>query len=356
MEDQQWTAGLAKMTSICRLCGKQGSPTTLHLREMMFGTRESFTYEQCETCGSLQIQAIPADLERYYPPSYHAYKPPPRMRWFRKLALRAANRRSALVQGGSNLGFRMLQRLPRGGFSARVHPLAPLRGKLASCALRIADVGGASGQLLAELRNAGFTDLTCIDPFYYGPSQPGIRFLRQELHTVEADFDVIMYHHTLEHVADIPSELAAIRSRLRPHGFALLRFPIVPNAAFNTYREHWVQLDPPRHLHIPSRMGLEMAAGRTGLEVVESGDDSTDFQFWASELYVRGVGLHEADSVGGAKAFFSSAQLHKYRREAMALNAARRGDQAWFILRASSGDSLEVASRPMRVQDKDGQA
>src|SRR5215207_2984399 len=131
------------MTSTCRVCGHEGSPTTLHVREMMFGTREPFTYEQCETCGSLQIQSIPPDLELYYPPSYQAYQAPPHVRWFRKLALRVSNRK-AMLNGESNLGLRVVQALPIVGFAAQVHPLAPLRGKLASYDLAIADVGGAT--------------------------------------------------------------------------------------------------------------------------------------------------------------------------------------------------------------------
>jgi len=260
-----------------------------------------------------------------------------------------------MLNGESNLGLRVVQALPIVGFAAQVHPLAPLRGKLASYDLAIADVGGATGNILAELQNIGFTQLTCIDPFYRGPTRPGIVFIGQELRRVEAEFDVIMYHHTLEHVTDIPLELSAVRNRLKPNGFALLRFPIVPNATFNKYREHWVQLDPPRHLHIPSRTGVEIAADRAGLEVVESGDDSTEFQFWGSELYASGVGLYEADAVGGAKAFFSLSQRHRYRRQAMTLNATRQGDQAWFIMRATSRHSLPAPAGLIGVQANDAE-
>jgi SAM-dependent methyltransferase len=324
------------MRSACRLCGQEVLPGTLRVREMMFGTREPFIYEECGTCGSLQLQSIPEDLSRYYPTDYHVYRSPPHPTWRRRLKLRATRYRNALLVRGGSIGVRVLQAAPVIGFSARVHPLAPLSGRLSSHRARIADVGGARGDLLTELRDIGFTDLTCIDPFFSGvfPS-PGIHFIRQHLETVEAKFDVIMYHHSLEHVEDVPGELAAIRRHLAPQGFALLRLPVVPNAAFDRYREHWVQLDPPRHLHIPSRRGLEVAAGRAGLVIEDAGDDSWEFQFWASELYLRDIGLYEAAAAGGARTFFSSTQLRRFRREALTLNAEHRGDQAWFILRAS---------------------
>lgn len=37
---------------------------------MLLATRQSFDYVKCSVCGSIQIVAIPSDLERYYPQSY----------------------------------------------------------------------------------------------------------------------------------------------------------------------------------------------------------------------------------------------------------------------------------------------
>jgi SAM-dependent methyltransferase len=322
--------------SCCRICGAEGTPEALLLHEMMYGTQETFAYEQCRACGSLQIQVIPPDLGRYYPPGYPSHQPPPRLRWFRRLALRLANQRKVLLHSDAHLIRLLVNGVLNKTFQVRVHPLAPLRGRLSSQELEFADVGGASGFLLADLKRSGFPHLTSIDPFFTGPTQPGVKFIGRELHTITSAFDVIMYHHTLEHVWDIPRELSAVRAHLKFGGFALLRLPVVPNAAFELYGKYWVQLDPPRHLHIPSRRGIEIAAARAGLDIVESGDDSTDFQFWVSELYSRGVALCEVEKAGGVTAFFSSRQLRTYRRAAMELNAARKGDQAWFILKVSA--------------------
>jgi SAM-dependent methyltransferase len=324
------------MSSSCRVCGERSRLTTLPLREGMFETHEEFTYEECAVCRSLQIQAIPPDLGRYYPPGYYAYREEAAQGWIRRLGRYPGRFRTRLLLEGGNLSYRLLRLLPFDLFGAQLHPLGPLRGKLTSRALGIADIGGGRGQLLTKLRDLGFTDLTCVDPFLSSPNLPGgITFVRQELRSLTRKFDLIMYHHTLEHVVDISTELRSIKDRLMPHGIALLRLPLLPNAAFDRYGRHWIQLDPPRHLHIPGRRGVEIAAARAGLEVVGTGDDSTEFQFWGSELYSRGVGLHRVDEAGGAKAFFSAAQLRRYRREAMALNARRRGDQGWFILKKS---------------------
>jgi hypothetical protein len=63
----------------CVACGVTGPVTRLELTELMFSTRERFGYRRCEACGTLRIDAVPADLARHYPSAY-----------FRALAARSA--------------------------------------------------------------------------------------------------------------------------------------------------------------------------------------------------------------------------------------------------------------------------
>ena len=51
----------------CRICASNGPHPHFVVREMMFGTRESFDYFECSNCKTLQIVDIPADLARHYP-------------------------------------------------------------------------------------------------------------------------------------------------------------------------------------------------------------------------------------------------------------------------------------------------
>ena len=57
----------------CRICGNAEDNRTFEVREMMFGTRETFTYFQCAKCGCLQMVEIPSDMSRYYPPEYYSF-------------------------------------------------------------------------------------------------------------------------------------------------------------------------------------------------------------------------------------------------------------------------------------------
>ena len=114
-----------------------------------------------------------------------------------------------------------------------------------------------AGPCCAVWAAIGFKNLTCIDPYLEGStSRDGVRFIKATLAEVSETFDVIMYHHALEHVTDLDAELTVARTRLAQGGFLVIRLPTLPNTAFEAYRNHWVQIDAPRHIHIPSRDGV----------------------------------------------------------------------------------------------------
>ena len=66
------------------MCGSASDAERIVLREMLFGTRETFPYLRCPTCGALRIETFPTDLARHYPPDYYAnssaVSDPPRAR------------------------------------------------------------------------------------------------------------------------------------------------------------------------------------------------------------------------------------------------------------------------------------
>jgi SAM-dependent methyltransferase len=306
---------------------------------MMYGTREVFTYELCNTCGSVEIAEIPSDLSRYYPPDYYAHSIA-KTGWRQRLKKPAVTLRNALLLGAPEPAFRLLSTVPGVGYRMRTHPFRSLRITKLHRSSRIVDVGGGSGLLLSALSDLGYRRLTCIDPFVSSPRSGGdIRFIRSCLADVKETFDLIMYHHSLEHVVDLDRELVAIRASLTADGFAVVRMPTLPNVAFDSYGPNWVQLDAPRHIHIPSRKGFSIAAERCGLHLIATGDDSTEFQFWGSEEYARGVALTESRFVRDGRRAFSRTQLRRLRHRARAANVEGRGDQAWFVLRAYENQS-----------------
>jgi hypothetical protein len=119
---------------------------------------------------------------------------------------------------------------------------------------------------------------------------------------------------------------------LRPAGQLVVRVPVAA-AAWKRFKENWVQLDPPRHIFLPTVKSMEILAARAGLRLGRVVFDSTEFQFWASEQYRRDIPLQDARSqLSLAKRLLAFGRMRKQRRQADELNARGEGDAACFHL------------------------
>jgi SAM-dependent methyltransferase len=322
------------MNSVCRICGHGTGNKTYTCREQMFGLRDEFTYFQCAQCGCLQIGTVPPELGRYYPTHYYSFSLPPASRRGGRAWL--AGRRDLAAATGVGWLFQAVGSWVPARPEVVCLGRVPLRQEM-----RILDVGCGRGQLLSILHRAGFRQLAGVDPLLPSDLEvvPGLWVRKRPLGSVEETFDLVMLHHVFEHVENGLEMLTACRERLSPEGKILLRIPTVESEAWERYREHWVQLDAPRHLFLHTRASLAALAGRAGLGVTESWCDSSGFQFWGSELYLKGIPLMPPDGRAADPAsHFSRPQLEQFERAAQALNAAQRGDQMAAILRpAGSG-------------------
>jgi SAM-dependent methyltransferase len=296
----------------------------------MFGGGEEFDYFCCGDCGCLQIERVPEDLARYYPPNYYSFHLQPVPQRGLKSWL-AAKRDFSAATGRGVLG-RLLNKSKR----ARDEILA-LGGIPARKEMRILDVGCGRGDVLSILYRAGVGHLEGVDPYLSGDVEvlPGLRVCKRALQEVSGEFDIIMLHHAFEHVQFGLELLAAARQRLSGEGQILLRLPTAESAAWERYRQNWVQLDAPRHLFLHTRKSLGILAEQAGLGVERSWCDSSAFQFWASELYEQGLSLYDqSGSSRDPKNYFSKAQMRAFVRQTKILNATDRGDQLAVILRA----------------------
>jgi SAM-dependent methyltransferase len=187
---------------------------------------------------------------------------------------------------------------------------------------------------------AGFTDLQGVEPYLAADSQPypGVRLRKGRLEEVPELFDTVMLHHVLEHFEDPACAMREVARVTRPGGYAIIRVPIAGTHAWKTYGASWVQLDPPRHICVPTRRGMELLATAAGFTVAEVVFDSTAFQFWGSEQVRRGIPLHDPRSVhvSGGSGTFSRREMRSFTARAADLNRAEDGDQACFYLRRST--------------------
>lgn len=327
----------------CRICSNGSGNVAYRVREMHLGLREWFDYFQCAQCGCLQISDFPPDMAKYYPPRYYSFAPPsrvdpPRTHRLRDWARRTRDRYAIaergmvgriLYAGWPNRGLRrsMGARFPGGG----------AKGLRLGRRSRILDVGCGSAALLLELQAAGFDRLVGIDAFldddlaYPG----GLRVLKRTIHEMSGRWDVIMFHHSFEHIPDPQATLSAAAKLLAPDGACLVRLPLVSSAAWERYGVNWVQLDAPRHFFLHSIESLKRVAGQAQMEISKIVHDSGSLQFFGSELYLRDIPLQPVvpTEVAARAAAFTPSELEAFERQAQTLNAEGRGDQAAFYLK-----------------------
>lgn len=311
----------------------------LTVRENMFGVQESFDYSVCADCGTIALIAIPEDMAPYYPRNYYSVDLDPEralgavgVRQFARLVIRSALWGRGMVSGTATAV------IPRRQLRTLVSVLGSIRraGLVNGKQTRVLDVGCGSGMLVFALGLAGVKNVVGVDPFMSEGRDlsTGGQLRHQDLSEVEGSYDLIMFHHSLEHVPDPEASLREALKRLAPGGRVLIRMPTPSSHAFETYGPAWVSLDAPRHLVVLSRPGVGTLCDRLGADLVSVTDDSTSFQFWGSEQYLRGIPLMDAHSamLAPKNSSFSRTQLHSWEKQSVELNRAGRGDQAAWVI------------------------
>ena len=314
----------------CEACMGERGHRIIPTREMMFGLRDRFHYQECRSCGHLQLLDPPDDASRYYPPDYYSLD---------------ASASTPLVPGGPLRRWlsEALLRLPAAACDRlaawrRVDPVySALAGLGLSTGARICDVGCGGGELLVRLRNRGFRHLVGIDPHVERDIEvaPSVWVRKLAAEQLEGEFDVILLNHSLEHMADPRTVLERLRARLAQDGAIVVRVPIAGGLAWRRYGGDWVGLDPPRHIFVPSERSMRLLAQHAGMHIQRVFHDSHALQFWGSEQYRRDIPLHDPCSwaQSPAAALFSHADLVRWHCQSQRLNAAADGDNAGFVLR-----------------------
>jgi len=318
------------MSQACILCNNISNNTVYALKELQLGLLETFNYQLCGNCGTMQLLDVPENLGKYYPnEDYYSFnlkldvkEKPDTLRKIKTDYLLFG--KQPILGRLLSIGYKMNElydwvKYTRAGYNEA-----------------ILDVGTGNGSLLARLFKIGYTNLTGIDPFINESVDYGaIKVLKQDLFDVDKKYDVVMMHHSLEHMFDPLKALQRVYEILKPGGRALVRVPIMGNYGWKTYGEFWCGLDAPRHIFIPSENGLKQLATNAGFTIEKFYYDSFDYVIWCSEQYKKGIALHDPKShlINEAESMFTKAQLKAFRKKMIAENAKANGDMAALYLR-----------------------
>ena len=179
------------------------------------------------------------------------------------------------------------------------------------------------------MKNYGFTDLTVLDPCSSGSIESdNYKKYKSDIDSLQqGGFDLIMYHHSFEQIADPHGELQSIYQKLTDEGTLLIRTSVCDSYAFRKYKQDWVHLDVPRNAFLHTTRSMQELVEKSGFYIDDILYDSNVFQFTGSECYKRALPLCAANKI------FGKEQLDEFIRKAIELNLINDGDSACFYLK-----------------------
>lgn len=188
---------------VCKICQSAESKEYI-FEEKMFGFKGSFNYFECSSCGCLQIDKMPEDIARYYPPYYYSYtQNSPELKRLPFLKRLFA-------------GIRIKKKYKKG-----VELLRYLREINTGINDKILDVGCGKGLLICELFNQGFENVEGVDLFL--PEQVdhgfGVKVYKRDMSELpQATYDLVMMNHVLEHMPAQQKALLDVHGALKDKG------------------------------------------------------------------------------------------------------------------------------------------
>ena len=185
----------------------------------------------------------------------------------------------ALRQGYLNhrWGYHLHPATPAGRFIVRLLP----QGRLLDESIRhlpfpgpgsrLLDVGCGNGRFMMFMESLGWT-VEGIDPDAAAIARAREAGLNarlgkaEQLRPEDGLYEAITMYHVIEHLHDPAEAIAHVRSCLKPTGLLYIATPNVRARGHHRFDQHWLQLDPPRHLVLFSRAGLHSLVSSFGFE------------------------------------------------------------------------------------------
>lgn len=323
----------------CQICDNINDNLLHKAKEMLFGFQDEFEYVECGQCGCVQIKKIPEDIEKYYPKTYWNEEQTKIFRSKKTFVKRWLSKQKTSHYLGSFSILGALMSIKAGPAPAPVFSgwdwVKHFRELEIDTHSTILDVGCGTGDFLSFLWNRGFSNLQGVDIGISHSFDNGQwKVHKGEISDLHGKFDLIMMHHSLEHMQNQADVLKNAHRLLTPQKYLVVRIPVAAEA-WERYNVNWVQLDPPRHFFIHTIDSIRILASRVGFEIKKVEFDSTEFQFWASEQYKKGIPLHSSRSYfsNAKQSTFTQEDISTFKQLAEKLNKEKKGDQVCLYLK-----------------------
>lgn len=233
---------------------------TITLTDHITKIGEEFNYIRCERCGSLSIMAVPVDMGQYYGENYYSYQ------WNEDKPIEL------------------------GKFYCATHLIEACKLTEKS---KVLDWGCGTGELLHAFyeRGVGEAGKTHLLRGYEPFSEPvtyknGIKV--QNTIPNDTKFTLVISNHSLEHTPDFTAELKKIYECVEEGGYVYIGLPVLDCFCFGYFREHYANLDAPRHLAIPTVNAIKEAVTSVGFKDIKAVTEQTEWGLYFSVGYQSG--------------------------------------------------------------------
>jgi 2-polyprenyl-3-methyl-5-hydroxy-6-metoxy-1,4-benzoquinol methylase len=259
----------------CILCGAQGALVYQGLIDSTGALAGHWDIRRCTntSCGLLWVDPKPNSDEiwkayqKYFTHKDHQVPIPRRHRRLTNLLRKISKPISTLFVHLSGLRIFEKEVRKKAGFMYLGH---------GQPGHRLLDVGCGNGSFLAVMKGIGWvvegteTDLGAVENALdiYGLKIHHGRL--EELNLKGDSFDAITMNHVIEHVHDPVSLLKECFRLLKPGGKIILTTPNPDSLGHQLFREHWICLFPPSHLHLFSQAALQQCAKMAGFHFIET--------------------------------------------------------------------------------------
>ncbi len=320
--------------SSCRVCNGSTLGEILKGKEMMFGTGKVYKYYKCSDCGVLQIETPVHDPDLLYPQHYRSFSAGETglKNRIKKILVRNTVARELGLPGMLPTFLKFGERKDARSLKGYLHK-----------DMSVLDVGCGTGELIGALFSLGYQNIEGVDPYISNDLiHNGWKVKKAYINDLPDDrkFDLIMLHHSFEHMPNPKEILQKIKTILSEDGICIIRIPVGDSYACEVYKNEWVQLDAPRHVFLHTNKSMDFLSKQVGLKLEKIIDDSGFFQFVGSEQYKRGIALNSINSYYQPfykkifrKNIFSKDEINTYTLKSEELNNAGKGDQRIFVLK-----------------------
>ena len=274
--------------STCFLCGSEGTFLYVELKDRLFGAAGEWNFKKCRNpeCGLIWIDPMPTekDISKAYRNYYtheHLDNKPEKYSFLKKLLYLFYNQIKK-----SYISYRYNYQLESFAdwekyLGILMYFLPTRKAKIDFDAMylhsqvggHLLDIGCGNGQKLEMMQQLGWqTEGLDIDPIAIKKAKK--KGMKVYLGTLKSQkypndyFDAITMSHIIEHVHDPLKTLQECKRILKPGKLLIVVTPNSKSWGHKLYRDSWLSLDPPRHLHIFSDLTLRALTEKAGFKKI----------------------------------------------------------------------------------------